>query len=118
MPDQTAASTAAPQPPRIPTGREIFDAIMLHIEPDLTSEGARHVKEKYAAETPEQREARKQRYELAFERYEQAYEGYMSTLHSQVMRFRRDSFSQVEMEDRARDQGVIQSLTQSMIRLA
>ncbi len=103
-----------PPPPKIPTGQELFDAIMGHIEPELTTEGIKDLETRYAAETPQQADARRKRYTLAFDRYEQAYEGYMATLHAQVMRFRRASFDQVETEDRQDEGGFLQALSQKL----
>ena len=114
----TPNPTSAPVPPKIPTGQEIFDAIMGHIEPELTTEGLKATVETYKNETLEERKVRKQRYELAFERYEQAYEGYMATLHTQVTRYRRDSFKNAEMEDRQEDAGLMDQLTNNILSFA
>ncbi len=116
MPDPTPPSALTP--PKIPTGQEIFDAIMQHIEPELTTEGLKTVDAKYKDEAPAARDARRKRYTLAFERYEQAYEGYMATLHAQVQRFRKQSFERVETEDRAREDGVLASLGHHLLTLA
>lgn len=101
---------AAPAVPKIPSGQEIYDAIMAYIEPDLTTAGSQQLKEKYKAETPEQFKARKKRYALAYDRYAQAYEGYMNMLNAQVDRYRRDSFAYAEVEDRAEEGQYLQQL--------
>lgn len=105
-------------PPKIPTGQEIFDAIMGHIEPELTTQGLETLEQKYVNETQEERDARKKRYALAFERYETAYEGYMGTLHAQVTRYRRESFGRAEMEDKQEDQSVLDRINQSFLSFA
>lgn len=115
---QDPPAQAVLQPPKIPTGKEIYDAIMGHIEPELTSAGVAAAAEAFKKETHEQQEARQKRYELAFERYEQAYQGYMATLHSQVQRFRKSSFDQVEMEDRSQDAGFLDQISTSMFQPA
>ncbi len=109
---QAAGQTAAP--PRIPTGQELYDLIMAHIEPELTTEGLKNLKEKYKDENPEQLASRKQKYQVAFDRYEQAYQGYLATLQTQVDRFYRASFAQVEVEDRQYESATMQSLQQSL----
>lgn len=114
----TNIQTALPPAPRIPTGQEVFDALMGHIEPDLTTEGAKAAATKYAGESPEQKEARRKRYTLAFERYEQAYEGYMGTLHAQVQKFKRESFDRVETDDRARENGLLSGISNAILKLA
>jgi hypothetical protein len=117
MPDQTPIPPA-PEPPRIPTGQELFDAIMGRIEPELTSTAAAQVAEKYKSETAEERKVRMQRYELAFERYDQAYEGYIATLHTQVGRYRQESFQHVELKDRNQEQGVLDQLSNMFLQAA
>ena len=108
--------TQPPVPPKIPTGQEVFDAIMGHIEPELTSEGTKMLDERYKNETPEELDTRKKRYVLAYERYEQAYEGYIETLHAQVMRYRHESIVQVEVEDRMEDAKAIDVLSKGFLQ--
>jgi hypothetical protein len=115
MPTPNPASVILP--PKVPTGQEIFDAIMGHIEPELTSEGLKTIPAKYKGESREDLQRRKQRYELAFERYEQAYEGYMQTLHSQVARYRRESFTNAELEDRRDDNRALGQLGSAILSL-
>jgi RPA family protein len=118
MPDTPVVIPPAPEPPRVPSGQELFDVIMGNIEPELTSVGAEKAKVTYVAETLEQRKARMQRYELAFERYDQAYEGYMATLHAQVGRYRQASFQNVELKDRSREEGVLDKLSSMFLQAA
>jgi hypothetical protein len=112
------SSAALPQPPRIPTGQEIFDTIMEHFEPELTTEGWKDLDGKYAGETADHKEARRKRYEVAFERYEQAYEGYMATLRAQVQKFKRASFDHVEAKDRIRDATAMSGIQKRILKLA
>jgi hypothetical protein len=97
----------APVPPKIPTGQELFDALMMHLEPELTSTKAKTLDEKYKNETPADHAARMKRYDLAFERYETAYNEYMATLDAQVKRYSRDSLAHTERKDQANDQGLL-----------
>ncbi len=84
---------------------------MLHIEPELTSEGVKLAEEKYKNETPEDRTARMKRYQLAFERCNDAYTDYMATLDTQVDRYRRESFQFVETQDKKEESSAIDTLT-------
>jgi len=111
----TTDDATATQPPRIPTGQELYDQIMAHVEPELTTEGLKTLEDKYKGETPEQFTERKQRYAQAFDRYDQAYSGYLATLQSQVNRFRQASVDQVEMEDRANENDMLQSLSKNFL---
>ncbi|MEK7591049.1 MAG: hypothetical protein AAB489_02470 [Patescibacteria group bacterium] len=103
-------SDPKPIPPAIPTGQELYDSIMGHIEPELTTSALPLLAEHYQNETPEEATARKQRYELAFERYDQAYDGYIQTLHAQADRYRRQSFAHVELKSREWDKGFLDQL--------
>lgn len=96
-----------PTPPKIPTGRELYDAIMGHIEPELATDAAKTLDDKYKNETPEQRAARIRRYDLAFGRYEEAYSEYIATLDAQVTRYRRAAFAHTESRDRDAEKGVL-----------
>ena len=106
------------QPPKIPTGQEVYDAIMGYIDPDLTTEGLKMLDQKYKGETPADFEARKKRYVLAYERYEQAYQGYMETLHAQVTRFHRDSVQKLELDDREQETDILQSLQAGILKFS
>ncbi len=110
--------STSPLPPKIPTGQELYDSLMGHIEPELTTEGLKTLDTSYTGETPEQNEERKKRYVLAFEQYTQAYEGYVLTLASQVERYRKSSFDQVELQDRGREEGFLERLTQTIYQQA
>lgn len=101
--------------PVIPTGQELFDAIMHHIEPELTSSEVGGLKEKYKNETAGEKALRMKRYSIAFERYDQAYGDYIGTLGAQVERYRKQSFQGVELEDRERDKGILQVFEQAIL---
>lgn len=101
------------QPPRIPTGHELYDALMGHIEPELTTEQSPLLDERYKNETLPERVSRLQRYELAFERYETAEKEYLATLQTQVSRYKKETAKRVEVEERAREDNLLGSIVQS-----
>ncbi len=103
--------TAAP--PHIPTGQELYDALMGNIEPELTSQGSLALEQTYQNETPEDREQRLNRYDLAFDRYEQAETEYLAMLQEQVNRYKREASTRAEMDSRESDENVLGSLLQS-----
>jgi hypothetical protein len=100
-----------PVPPKIPTGREIYDQMMAHIEPDLTSANYKTLTEKYKNETAEQREARMKRYELAFERCDKSYDEYLETITVQVNRYRKDAYAHAEVVDRDSEDSFLNGFT-------
>lgn len=110
VPSRAEGAKVGPQPPKIPTGRELYDALMSHIEPELMSGMVETLEETYKNETPENRALRMKRYALAFERCQTAYDEYMETLDTQVNRYRRSAFAHAEMEDRAQDEGLLNQL--------
>ncbi len=108
--------TNSPVPPAVPTAQELFDVLMKDIEPELTSEGQKRLAEKYANETLPEYAARRQRYELAFAQYDAAYEEYMDRLQTQVERYRRHSFEEVEMEDRQEEETEMKKLDHMIVQ--
>ncbi len=100
-------SPVPPARPQIPTGQELFDALMGHIEPELTSEGVKKLAATYKNETPAEREARMRRYDAAIRQYDKAYADYLATLDKQVDRYRRGAFDHAEYEDRKRDDAAL-----------
>lgn len=111
MATQNPASNVTP--PRIPTGQELFDAIMGYIEPELTTEGVKTLDAKYKNETPDQQLERRKRYARAYEQYEKAYQETMETLHAQINRYSRVSFEQMEQGDRTDEESTLNSLSQA-----
>lgn len=109
LPGEASAKSGPPPPvpPKIPTGRELYDAIMSHIEPDLMTENAKTLDVKYANEAPAEKERRLKRYDLAFERYETAYTEYVAMLDAQVNRYSRQAFAFSELKDRQTDEGFL-----------
>ena len=90
--------------PDIPTGPQLFNAIMGTIEPELTTEGMKTLKEKYKNETPADAGKRKLRYQKAFAQYDEAYAKAIAALQSQQDQYRRASFNRLENDDRASEQ--------------
>jgi hypothetical protein len=103
------SSSTPPAPPRVPTGQELFDMLMEHIEPELTSVGSKKLPQTYKDETPAEREKRLRRYDRAFQQYDKTYNDYMNTLDKQVDKYRQNAFAHAEMEDRKRDDDYLHS---------
>ncbi len=102
-------------PPSIPTGQELYDAIMRNIEPELTSAESANLEKKYQGETPDQKQRRMQRYQLALDQYDRAYSEYIETLQTQVTRYKKQSLAEAEVEDRARDENLLGSIAQAFL---
>lgn len=103
-PQKSQSGTPLPARPTIPTGRELYDQIMGHIEPELTTEGRKILGEKYKVETSEQKQKRAVRYKIAFERCAKACDEYLVTLRVQADRYVRVRREHLESKDRALDE--------------
>ena len=66
---------------RLPTGQQVYDALMGEIEQELL---AGRVQGEHPDETPEQREARNQKYLDAFARYDRAFAALAAELRQAV----------------------------------
>jgi esterase/lipase len=86
------------------SGKEIYDAIMRTIDPELTSDQLPLLAAKYAGETPEQKAERMKRYKVAFDKYDAAFEQYMQALTSDVHAIKREARVTAEQKDREEEQ--------------
>lgn len=89
--------------PVIPSGREIYDSLMSTIEPELMTAQLPLLKDKYVAETAEQKKERGKRYKKAFAAYEVAYQTYVAALHQETAQFHRNARRFVEETVRAHE---------------
>jgi len=97
-------------PPAIPSGKEIYDSIMVAIDPELLSENLPKLKEQYTDETPEQKKKRAARYNKAFAEYDKRFAVYMAELHGKVAQFRKQAIVEVESHDRKDDDNKMQEI--------
>jgi hypothetical protein len=86
-----------PEPPKFPpNAHALYNALMARIEPELVMENVPKAKEKYANETPEQREERRKRYTAAFKEYYKQMEEYFRTLRKSLKDYERNVIKAVE----------------------
>lgn len=90
------ATHVLPEPPKIPSGKEIYDSIMQEIEPELTTEGVSLLPQKYQNETPEAARARAERYKRAWHVYKERFDTYKSELHEKVKRYSKQTVTALE----------------------
>lgn len=109
---------ALPQPPPILGGRELYDAIMGQIEPELTTAGLATLDQLYADETPEQKKQRAARYNAAFAEYEKRFKQYNTDWLGQFTAFQRQALASVESIDRADDEKANEDLFQRIQQAA
>jgi hypothetical protein len=102
-----------PTPPKILSGQEVFDLLMQKIEPELTSEGKKHLSEKYKNETASEHAMRSARYQKAFQEYDRAYEEYMQKQRRDLVAYRTSSFADIEKESEKDRDAALLSLSTS-----
>lgn len=104
----SASVTLSPALERmLPSGKEIYDALMSAIEPELLSGNLSLLNEKYANETEQQKKEREVRYKKAFANYDKAYKEWISDLSSAVEEKRKDAYAAAEEETKHKDEALL-----------
>lgn len=113
-----SGTTAALVPPKILSGKEIYDVLMREIEPELLSDNLPRLKEQSSHDTPEQMRERALRYEKAFAEYDKRFQKYAEDLHAKVVHYRKQALHSVEAQDRSREEISINSRLGSFFGIA
>ncbi len=92
----------------IPSGVELYDALMNNIEPDLVTKNIAGLDEKYKGESADERAARLKRYNAAYAAYDLAYAVWLLDTNGKINKYRRAALSQAESEDRQRESQLLQ----------
>ncbi len=87
----------------VPTGTQVYDALMFDIEPELITENLAHLDEPYTQETPEGRVRRYDHYRESFEMYDIAFNEWISALSSSVQTYKRQALKSEEQESNTED---------------
>lgn len=116
MPKKTAGSTGAtiPLPPKILSGKDVYNRIMGSIEPELMTESLPTLMAKYANENQTDRDARMERYKKAFVAYEKAYKEFLLTQESGLRTYKGAVMSAVEKRSGGNDNDALENIS-SMI---
>jgi hypothetical protein len=91
----------------LPTGQALYDAIMGQIEPDLVTAELPKLPEKFAKDTPEEKEARSFRYKRAYEQYDLLFDELVEKPLKQVKRKRKNALTFIEKEAQKKELGAI-----------
>ena len=105
----TAAAGTAPF--AIPSGTDVYDALMAGIEPDLVTANIPLLGKKYAEETLEQRAVRYQRYENAYVQYDTAFVRWVREARIAIKEFRRTVLVAGEAKSRRGEEQTLSSIT-------
>lgn len=95
---------------RIPTGAQVYDALMARIEPELVSANLPTLDVKHAGENALQRAARYARYSKAFAAYDLAFRQWMTELSQAVQLFRRRAIRSAEEKSRGHEHHELTSI--------
>jgi len=95
---------------RVPTGTEVYDALMQTIEPELVTANIKHLDHNHKNESKEQRAARYKRYEKAYAQYDSAFEKWLMQLSAAVGMFRRLALKTAEAKSRKAEGDAISTL--------
>jgi hypothetical protein len=87
-----------------------YDELMAQIEPELVSANVPGLRERYAGETPQQAQARADRYAKAFTEYDKRFAGQVSDWSGKAQGVRRQALASTERSDRAREDNQLKSL--------
>lgn len=108
---------ATPVFPTIPTGEELYNALMSKIEPDLVTSVLPTLDAKYKGESKEDAAARAKRYEAAFAEYEKQLKAYVAGLQGQVHQYKRAAIQSAEKDERTKEGTELNSLEQAITNI-
>ena len=106
-----------PEPPKIPSGEEFYDAVMSEIEPELVSSVIPTLSEKYKNETEEEKQKRCDRYNKAFEDCYKRYALFIADLNQQVHRYQKQAMRSAEEWNRSQELVTLDELMQTAATL-
>ena len=102
---------------RIPTGDELYNTLMVDIDPELTTDALPSLEEKYKHETPEESRARATRYEKAFAEYDRRLQNYMNDLQSKLRAHQRIAMGTAELGARGEEQDALAVIESSISKM-
>ncbi|MFA6038911.1 MAG: hypothetical protein WCV62_05265 [Candidatus Peribacteraceae bacterium] len=94
----------------IPTGTDVYDALMGQIEPDLLTAAIPGLEEKYRGVSEAQRKERFARYSRAYKLYDEAFRAWSAELQATVTSIHRQSLQTAEMKAQGEDDDAISKL--------
>ncbi len=107
MPD----ATQNPQVDNRALAEQVYDMIMGEIETDLLLKNIPLLDAKYVGETPEDHEARMERYQAAYKRFDSELQKFMDEVNGSVRSSQIKSLKEREQQDRQAEQDALQSIT-------
>lgn len=109
----TAAVTSGGKP--LPSGKQIYDALMAQIEPDLVSANIAGLEEKYRGESEVEKLKRAERYSKAMTEYDKRYAALMASLQQDIAAQKRDGIAVIEKKSSAKEAAHMQGLESAIL---
>ncbi len=97
------SDSASPAELRLPTGQQVYDALMVDIEKELLAGNAQDIDAAHADETPDQRQQRYERYLEAFINFDKAFAALTAQLHQAVETCKQNELSRDNIPPPARE---------------
>lgn len=96
-------NTNLPAGLELPSGQDVYDALMSAIEPELTSSQIPLLTKKYANESESEKSARVKRYNDAYAAYSVAFKKWSENLNQLVIRMKHEAMASAEADDRVHE---------------
>lgn len=111
---QGTAAVAGDSKP-LPSGKQIYDALMAQIEPDLVSANIAELEEKYRSESETEKLQRAERYSRAMTEYDKRYAALMSSLQQDIAAQKRDGIAAIEKKSSAKEEAHMQGIESAIL---
>lgn len=98
----------------IPTGQEVYDAIMETVEPELVTDNLDALDAPYEGETADERKSRYERYSKAFIEYRQQFQKWVHRFQGAVKTFRKSLVNAAESTNRTEEEAALSALETQM----
>jgi hypothetical protein len=99
MPTQTLTLQVDPKTRKL-DARQVYDALMGAIEPDLVTSAIPGLTAKYTGETPADKKARAKRYDAAFKEYNTLMKNLMKQMRTHSKQSKRKALASTEAKER------------------
>ncbi len=98
----------------LPTGQEIYDKLMLNIEPELVTKNLNVLDAPYKDESPASRTKRYKKYAKAFAEYRKKYKAWIQNLNRAVQTYKRAVKKAIENVSKHEEDQALRSLEAQM----
>ncbi|MBT3834761.1 hypothetical protein HOF56_00775 [Candidatus Peribacteria bacterium] len=85
------------------TMEQVYDLLMINIEPDLTSWSIPTLDDVYSDETKEEKTERMERYEDAFRLFSERFDYMLGEWKGQLLKFKEDAIKKLKVKTKAED---------------